>query len=87
MHQLEPRLAVVPETKSNGGSPTRVSRGSSFEDDDDAASASPRSICSPLFLSSHLEQPDGAEIPAETHLQSQEDEQDSDTQVCQSLTQ
>ncbi|TMS19824.1 Calcium-binding and coiled-coil domain-containing protein 1 [Larimichthys crocea] len=80
IYQLEQRLGIVPETKSNGEIPTRVSRGSSFEDDEDAASASPRSICSPLFFSTHLERLDRGEIPAETHIQSKDDEQASDTQ-------
>ncbi|XP_019132264.2 calcium-binding and coiled-coil domain-containing protein 1-like isoform X2 [Larimichthys crocea] len=84
IYQLEQRLGIVPETKSNGEIPTRVSRGSSFEDDEDAASASPRSICSPLFFSTHLERLDRGEIPAETHIQSKDDEQASDTQVADS---
>ncbi|XP_035517440.1 calcium-binding and coiled-coil domain-containing protein 1b isoform X1 [Morone saxatilis] len=80
IHQLEQRLEVVPEAKSNGEMPMCISPGSSSEDDEDASSASPRSICSPLFPSTHLEQPNTAEVPAETRPQNKEDPPVSDTQ-------
>ncbi|XP_031177561.1 calcium-binding and coiled-coil domain-containing protein 1-like isoform X2 [Sander lucioperca] len=79
--QLEQRLRMVTETKSNGIIPTCTSPGSSSEDDEDASSASPRSSCSPLFLSTHLEQPNRAElVAAETHVHSKKDTSASDTQ-------
>ncbi|XP_039652910.1 calcium-binding and coiled-coil domain-containing protein 1b isoform X2 [Perca fluviatilis] len=79
--QLEQRLRMVTETKSNGIIPTCISPGSPSEDDEDASSASPRSICSPLFLSTHLEQPKRAELlAAETHVHSKKDTSASDTQ-------
>ncbi|XP_051270642.1 calcium-binding and coiled-coil domain-containing protein 1b isoform X2 [Dicentrarchus labrax] len=80
IHQLEQRLEVVPEAKSNGEIPMCISAGSSSEDDEDASSASPRSISSPLFLSIHLEQPNTAKVPAETRTQNKEDPPASDTQ-------
>ncbi|XP_070693913.1 calcium-binding and coiled-coil domain-containing protein 1b isoform X2 [Pempheris klunzingeri] len=78
--QLEQRLEIVPETKSNGEIPTCISPGSFSEDDEDASSALPRSVSSPLFLSAHLERPDSAEIPTETNIESKEDTPASDTQ-------
>ncbi|XP_059185792.1 calcium-binding and coiled-coil domain-containing protein 1-like [Centropristis striata] len=76
--QLEQRLGIVPETKSNGEVSTCISPGSSSEDDEET---SHRSICSPLFLSAHLERPSRSELlAAETHVQSKEDPPDSDTQ-------
>ncbi|XP_026202655.1 calcium-binding and coiled-coil domain-containing protein 1b isoform X2 [Anabas testudineus] len=81
--QLEQRLGIVPGTKPNGDIPTSTSASSSSEDDEEASSASsasPRSICSPLFLSAHLERLSGAEIPAETQSQSKEETHTSDTQ-------
>ncbi|XP_068576260.1 calcium-binding and coiled-coil domain-containing protein 1b [Cebidichthys violaceus] len=83
IRQLEQRLGILPETKSNGEIPTCI-YGSSSEDDKDASSASPRSICSPLFLSTQLERPNRAEhVTAETHVQSKEDTPASDTQRCE----
>ncbi|XP_041815154.1 calcium-binding and coiled-coil domain-containing protein 1-like [Chelmon rostratus] len=76
IQQLEQRLGI----KSNGETPTCISPGSSSEDDEDASSASSRSICSPLLPSGHLERPDRAEIPAETHAQNREDTPASDAQ-------
>ncbi|XP_040889904.1 calcium-binding and coiled-coil domain-containing protein 1-like [Toxotes jaculatrix] len=80
IHQLEERLGIVPEMKSKGEIPTSVSPDSSSEDDEDASSASPRSICSPLFLSTHLERSDRAETQAETHIPREEDTPSSDAQ-------
>ncbi|KAK9529161.1 hypothetical protein VZT92_013274 [Zoarces viviparus] len=81
--QLEQRLRILPETKSNGDVPTRT-YGSSSEDDEDASSASPRSICSPLFLSTQLERPIRAEhVTAEARVQSRGDAAASDTQRCE----
>ncbi|XP_034724526.1 calcium-binding and coiled-coil domain-containing protein 1b isoform X1 [Etheostoma cragini] len=79
--QLEQRLRMVTEAKSNGIIPTCISPGSSSEDDEDASSASPRSICSPLSQSAHLERPNRAELlAAETHIHSKKDTSASDTQ-------
>ncbi|XP_076612732.1 calcium-binding and coiled-coil domain-containing protein 1-like isoform X1 [Chaetodon auriga] len=77
IQQLEQRLGIVPETKSNGEMSPCITPASSSEDDEDASPASSRSICSPLFSSAHLEPPDRAEIPAETHIQNKDA---SDTQ-------
>ncbi|XP_078104453.1 calcium-binding and coiled-coil domain-containing protein 1-like [Sander vitreus] len=83
--QLEQRLKMVTETKSNGIIPTCTSPGSSSEDDEDASSASPRSSCLPLFLPTHLEQPNRAELlAAETHVHSKKDTSASDTQLADS---
>eukprot|EP00064_Thunnus_orientalis_P006776 superscaffoldBa00000723_g6794 len=73
IRHLEQKFGVGPETKSNGDVPTSISPDSSSEVNKDTSS---RSICSPLFL----EPPNGAEIPAETHIQSEEDTSASDTQ-------
>ncbi|XP_044078791.1 calcium-binding and coiled-coil domain-containing protein 1-like isoform X2 [Siniperca chuatsi] len=81
IRQLEQRLGIMPETKLDGEIPTCIFPGSSSEDDEDASSDPPRSISSPLFLSTHLERPSRAEIPAETHIQSKEDTPASDTQL------
>ncbi|XP_067443684.1 calcium-binding and coiled-coil domain-containing protein 1b isoform X1 [Thunnus thynnus] len=73
IRHLEQKFGVGPETKSNGDVPTSISPDSSCEVNKDTSS---RSVCSPLFL----EPPNGAEIPAETHIQSEEDTSASDTQ-------
>nr|XP_046239981.1 calcium-binding and coiled-coil domain-containing protein 1-like [Scatophagus argus] len=78
--QLEQKLVIVPESESNGEIPTCVSLGSSSEDEEEASLPSPRSISSLLFLSTHLESPSRAEIPAETHIQDEEGTPASDTQ-------
>ncbi|XP_032368301.1 calcium-binding and coiled-coil domain-containing protein 1 isoform X2 [Etheostoma spectabile] len=79
--QLEQRLRMVTEAKSNGIIPTCISPGSSSEDGEDASSASPRSICSPHYQSAHLERPNRAELlAAETHVHSKKDTSASDTQ-------
>ncbi|XP_071349891.1 calcium-binding and coiled-coil domain-containing protein 1b isoform X2 [Trachinotus anak] len=78
--QLEQRLGIVPDTKSNEESPESNSPDSSTEDDEDASPASSRSICSPLFLSAHLEWANRDEISTETHIQSKEVTLASDTQ-------
>ncbi|XP_073325033.1 calcium-binding and coiled-coil domain-containing protein 1b [Pagrus major] len=75
IRHLEQRLDNVPETKSNEEIST--SPGSSSEDDKDA---SPRSICSTLFPSTHLERPDRAETSTEIPIQNKEDTPASDTQ-------
>ncbi|XP_042355983.1 calcium-binding and coiled-coil domain-containing protein 1-like isoform X2 [Plectropomus leopardus] len=81
IHQLEQRLGIVPESKSNGEISTCISSGSSSEDNEEASSTSHRSVCSPLFLSAHLEQPNSAEtVAVETHVQSSEDTPTLDTQ-------
>uniref|UniRef100_UPI0037E728A5 calcium-binding and coiled-coil domain-containing protein 1-like n=1 Tax=Semicossyphus pulcher TaxID=241346 RepID=UPI0037E728A5 len=82
IRQLERRLEFVSVNKSNGENLKCISPESSSEDAEKAPSASSRSVCSPLFLSAHLERPDRAEIPAETQDQSREDTATSDTQVC-----
>ncbi|XP_029287060.1 calcium-binding and coiled-coil domain-containing protein 1-like isoform X1 [Cottoperca gobio] len=76
IRQLEQRLEVGPETESDGEIPTCISPDSSSEDEENASSASPRSICSPLFLSTPLERSDRVEIlAAETRIQSKDDTQ------------
>ncbi|XP_030584932.1 calcium-binding and coiled-coil domain-containing protein 1-like isoform X2 [Archocentrus centrarchus] len=72
IHQLEQRLGIVPETVS-----TCVSSGSTSANDENASS---RSVSSPALLSTHLEQPGGAENPPETQMQSEENAPASDTQ-------
>ncbi|XP_039971920.1 calcium-binding and coiled-coil domain-containing protein 1-like [Xiphias gladius] len=74
IRQLEQRLGTAPHILAQSAPD------SSSEDDEDASSASPRSVCSPLFLSPRLERSSRAEIPAETHIQSEEDTPASDTQ-------
>ncbi|XP_067360399.1 calcium-binding and coiled-coil domain-containing protein 1b isoform X1 [Channa argus] len=78
--QLEQQLRIVPKSNSNGNIPTSTSPGSSSEDEEEASSASTRSICSPLFLSTHLEWPNRSEVPAETQSESKEETQASATQ-------
>ncbi|KAL6111590.1 uncharacterized protein ACO6RY_08536 [Pungitius sinensis] len=69
--------------QSNGGIPAFISSGPSSEDDTDASSASSRSMGSPLFRSTQLDQPNRAELlAAETHIQRQEDTAASDSQRC-----
>ncbi|XP_019942112.2 calcium-binding and coiled-coil domain-containing protein 1b [Paralichthys olivaceus] len=68
IHQLEQRLEIVPENNSNEEIPTSVSPVS--EEKKAPPPVSPRSVCSPLFLLTHLGPSRGAETWAETHNQS-----------------
>ncbi|XP_029358763.1 calcium-binding and coiled-coil domain-containing protein 1-like [Echeneis naucrates] len=61
--QLEQRLAIVPEAKSNEGIPASISADPSTEND--ASPASCRSVCSPLFLSCDLEKANRDDVSAE----------------------
>ncbi|XP_029991111.1 calcium-binding and coiled-coil domain-containing protein 1-like [Sphaeramia orbicularis] len=77
IHHLEQRLGILPETKSNEKAAKSTSApDSSSEDDEASPSASSRSVCSPLFLSSHLERPDETQVSTETHVHNSEDTQD-----------
>uniref|UniRef100_UPI003AACEE7C calcium-binding and coiled-coil domain-containing protein 1-like n=1 Tax=Centroberyx gerrardi TaxID=166262 RepID=UPI003AACEE7C len=79
IHQLEQRLEIVPDTKSNGEAFSPVSHSSSSEDDEVDEPASPAAstpFLPPLVLPTHLEWPKRAEIPTETHsIQSTQDEE------------
>ncbi|XP_029006596.1 calcium-binding and coiled-coil domain-containing protein 1b isoform X2 [Betta splendens] len=77
--ELEQRLGVVPGENSNGDVPATASALEDEQKREDASSAPPRSICSPLFLCAHMERPDRPEAPPETSA--------SDTQaVLQTLS-
>ncbi|KAM7006962.1 calcium-binding and coiled-coil domain-containing protein 1-like [Tautogolabrus adspersus] len=76
IHQLEQKMEIVPENTSNVEIPACITPDYSSEDDGEVSSAPSGSVCSPLFLSAHLERPDRAE----THTQSREDTAASDTQ-------
>ncbi|XP_068451186.1 calcium-binding and coiled-coil domain-containing protein 1b isoform X2 [Clinocottus analis] len=79
IRQLERRLGIVPETKSNGEIPTSPDS-SSEDEDENASSTSPRSIGSPRVPST-LDRLNRAELrAAETPIQSKEDTPASDTQ-------
>ncbi|XP_072238443.1 calcium-binding and coiled-coil domain-containing protein 1-like [Leuresthes tenuis] len=80
IRQFEQKLGIVPETQPQSRVTSCIFPGSSSErDEDDAPSASSRSIPSPLFVPAQLEQPDRTETPAETHTQSDVDKPAFDT--------
>ncbi|XP_013864620.1 calcium-binding and coiled-coil domain-containing protein 1b [Austrofundulus limnaeus] len=81
VQQLEQKLGIVPETKLNSSASSHGYPDSSSEPDEDASSASSRSVSSPLFLTSHLE--DGAETPSLS--EGDEPELDEDKQSSKSL--
>ncbi|XP_060926547.1 calcium-binding and coiled-coil domain-containing protein 1-like [Limanda limanda] len=79
IHQLEQRLGIVPENKSNEEIPTSVSPVT--EEKKVPPPVSPRSVCSPVFLLTHL----GQSHRAETHNQSKDNTPASDTQGVEML--
>ncbi|XP_062255700.1 calcium-binding and coiled-coil domain-containing protein 1b isoform X1 [Platichthys flesus] len=83
IHQLEQRLGIVPENKSNEKIPTSVSPVT--EEKKVPSPASPRSVSSPIFLLTHLGQSHRAEICAETHNQSKDNTPAYDTQGVEML--
>ncbi|XP_063329153.1 calcium-binding and coiled-coil domain-containing protein 1-like [Pelmatolapia mariae] len=80
IHQLEQRLGIVPEAEASSTAPTCVCNDES---------ASSRSVFAPVSSSNDLQQPDRAEIPPETQIQSEEedtpasDTQDEEREQCE----
>ncbi|XP_031603804.1 calcium-binding and coiled-coil domain-containing protein 1b [Oreochromis aureus] len=94
IHQLEQRLGIVSEAEASSTAPACVllvqtAPGSTPASDESASSASSRSVCAPASPSNDLQEPDRAEIPPETRIQSEEedtpasDTQDEEKEQCE----